>query len=85
MNPAVFNMAAKFDPVKFMRAPIQEVFDSLIKDLISFGKYLDWEVKKSMKKDQIQQIIIKHLVGLKLFDTFVLDSRLMPDVELRKL
>ena len=38
-----------------------------------------------MKKDQIQEIILKHLVDLKLFDISVLESRFMPDVELRKL
>ena len=54
-------------------------------ELITLGKHLDLEVKKSMKKDQIQEIILKHLVGLKLFDISVLESRLMPDVELRKL
>ena len=67
-------------------SPSQEVFDSLSKDeLITLGKHLDLEVKTSMRKDQIQEIILKHLVGLKLFDISVLESRLTPDVELRKL
>ena len=79
-------MSQKFDPKKFMHSPSLEVFDSLVKDdLITLGKHLDLEVKKAMKKDQIQEIILKHLVGLELFDTSVLESRLMPDVELRKL
>ena len=69
VNPAIFNMAQKFDPEKLMHSPSQEVFDSLLKEeLITLGKHLELEVKKSMKKDQIQEIIIKHLVGLKLFD-----------------
>ena len=86
VNPAIFNMAQIFDPKKFMHSPSQEVFDSLVKDeLITLGKHLDLEVKKSMKKDQIQEIILKHLVDLKLFDISVLESRFMPDVELRKL
>ena len=43
------------------------------------------EVKKSTRKDRIQEIVLIHWVSLKLFDTSVLKSRLMPDVELRKL
>ena len=86
VNPVIFNMAQKFDPKKFMHSPSLEVFDSLVKDdLIILGKHLDLEVKKAMKKDQIQEIILKHLVDLKLFDISVLESRFMPDVELRKL
>ena len=47
VNPAIFNMAEKFDPKKFMHSPSQEVFDSLVKDdLITLGKHLDLEVKK---------------------------------------
>ena len=60
-----------------MHSPSQEVFDSLLKDeLITLGKHLDLEVKKSMKEDQIQEII---------FNISVLKSRFMPDVELKKL
>lgn len=79
-------MAQKFDLEEFLNSPSQEVFDSLLKDeLITLGKHLDLEVKNSMKKDQTQDIILKHLVGLKLFNISLLESRLMPDVELRKL
>ena len=86
VNPTIFNMAQTFDPGKFMHSPSQEVFDSLLKDdLITLGKHLDLEVKKSMKKDQMQKIILKHLVGLKLFDISVSECRFVPDVELRKL
>lgn len=46
VNPTIFDMAQKF-----MYSPSQEVFDSLLKDeLITLGKYLDLEVKKSMRK-----------------------------------
>lgn len=69
-----------------MHSPGQEVFDSSLKDeLITLGKHLHLEVKKSMSKDQIQEIILQHLVSLKLFGISVLESRLMPDVQLRKL
>ena len=79
-------MAQKFDPKKFMHSPSQEVFNSLLKDeLITLGKHFDLEVNQSMRKDQIQEIIMKHFVSLELFDLPVLESRFMPDVELGKL
>ena len=70
-----------------MLKPSLEVFESLTKDdLFSLGKHLELEVKKSMRKDQIQNIIIKHLVALKVFDSAALaESFATSDTELRKL
>ena len=81
-----FNMR-QLKPEEFMLKPSLEVFESLTKDdLFSLGKHLELEVKKSMRKDQIQNIIIKHLVGLKVFESAALaESFATSDTELRKL
>lgn len=85
-DPAIFTMTQHFDPEQFMLAPSQEAFDNLKKDdLLSLGKHLNLEVKKSMRKDLIQQIITKHLVSLKIFEGSVLESLVGSDVEVRKL
>jgi len=69
-----------------MLAPSEEAFDKLKKDdLLSLGKHLNLEVKKSMRKDAIQHIITKHLVSLKIFEGSVLESLITSDVEVRKL
>jgi len=85
-DPAIFTMTQHFDPEQFMLAPSQEAFHNLKKDdLLSLGKHLSLEVKKSMRKDLIQQIITKHLVSLKIFEGSVLESLVASDVEVRKL
>ena len=54
-DPAIFTMTQHFDPAQFMLAPSREAFDNLKKDdLLSLGKHLNLEVKKSMRKDVIQ-------------------------------
>ena len=79
-------MTQQFDPEQFMLAPSQEAFDNLKKDdLLSLGKHLKLEVKKSMRKDLIQHIIMKHMISLKIFDGSVLESLVSSDVEIRKL
>ena len=61
LDSASFTMAQQFDSEQFMLAPSQEAFDNLKKDdLLSLSKYLKLEVKKSMRKDLIQHIIMKH-------------------------
>ena len=85
VNPAIFKMT-HFNPEEFMFKPSQETFDSLIKDdLISLGKHLTLDVKKATRKDQIQHIIMKHLVSLKTFQASALESMGTSDTELRKL
>ena len=66
--------------------PSQEAFDNLKKDdLLSLGKHLKLEVKKLMRKDLIQHIIMKYMISLKIFDGSVLESLVSSDVEIRKL
>ena len=46
---------ADFDPEKFMSEPCEDTFYDLKKDeLIPFVKHLKLEVKKAMRKHQIQ-------------------------------
>ena len=79
-------MTQPFDPEQFMLAPSQEAFDNLKKDeLLSLGKHLKLEVKKSMRKDLIRHIVMKHMISLKIFDGSVLESLVSSDVEIRKL
>ena len=79
-------MTQPFDPEQFMLAPSQEAFDNLKKDdLLLLGKHLKLEVKKSMRKDLIQHIVMKHMISLKIFDGSVLESLVSSDVEIRKL
>ena len=60
---------ADFDPEKFMSEPCKDTFYDLKKnDLISLAKYLRLEVKKAIRKHQIQDIIVKHLVSLQVFE-----------------
>ena len=54
-------------------------------DLLSLGKHLKLDVKKAMRKDVIQHIVMKHLVSLKLFEGSVLESISDINVEIRKL
>ena len=66
--------------------PSQEAFDNLKKDdLLSLGKHLKLEVKKLMRKDLIQHIIMKYMISLKIFDGSVLESLVLSNVEIRKL
>ena len=87
VDPATFGMT---QPEQFMLAPCQTTFENLKKDdLLSLGKHLKLEVRKAMRKDVIQHIVMKHLVSLKLFDeASVLESLASSDtsdLEIRKL
>ena len=63
---------SKFDPEQFMLEPSENAFYDLKKDeLISLAKHLKLEVKKGMRKHQIQDVIVKHLVSLKVFEEAV--------------
>ena len=72
-----------------MLAPCQTTFENLKKDdLLSLGKHLKLDVRKAMRKDVIQHIVMKHLVSLKLFEGSVLESLASSDtsdIEIRKL
>ena len=53
---------SKFDPEQFMLEPSEDAFYDLKKDeLISLAKHLKLEVKKGMRKHQIQDVIVKQL------------------------
>ena len=74
---------SQFDVEKFMSEPNEDTFHDLKKDeLISLAKYLQLEVKKAMRKHQIQDIIHKHLVSKGLFKETVLEMYESPKPEL---
>ena len=74
---------SQFDVEKFMSEPNEDTFHDLKKDeLISLAKYLQLEVKKAMRKHQIQDIILKHLVSKGLFKETVLEMYESPKPEL---
>ena len=51
----------QFDAEKLMLEPCEDTFYDLKKGkLISIAKHLKLEVKKAMRKHQIQNIIVKH-------------------------
>ena len=80
-------MALEFDPAKFMANPSEEALQYLKKDdLISLAKHLELAVKKAWRKQEIRNVIVKHLVSLKLFEESALSDFVeMPDSETRKL
>ena len=66
---------SQFDPEQFMLEPSEGAFYDLKKnELISLAKHLKLEVKKAMRKHQIQDIVIKHLVSLNIFEEAVLET-----------
>ena len=76
----------QFDAEKLMLEPCEDTFYDLKKDkLISIAKHLKLEVKKAMRKHQIQNTIVKHLVNLKVFEGTVLETVETSDSELKKL
>ena len=89
VDPATFRMMQPFNPEQFMLVPCQTTFENLKKDdLLSLGKHLKLDVRKAMRKDVIQHIVMKHLVSLKLFEGSVLESLASSDtsdIEIRKL
>ena len=66
---------SQFDAEKFKLEPSQDIFSKLRKDeLILLAKHLELEVKKAMKKHDIQDIILKHLVSEGVFEEMVLEK-----------
>ena len=62
-----------FDPKRFLLEPSQELFFKLKKDdLISLGECCNITVTSSMKKSEIQSVLLKALVESKKFDESVL-------------
>ena len=77
---------SQFDPEQFILEPREDAFYELKKDeLISLAKHLKLEVKKAMRKHQIQDIFVKHLVSLKVFEEAVLETYETFDAEDKKL
>ena len=71
-----------------MEAPDQDEFDSLRKtDLVLLAKYLNIQIRASMRKLEIQYNIAKHLVELKAFHESALKSYMpeSPEIELKRL
>ena len=63
VDPVTFRMMQPFNPEQFMLAPCQKTFENLKKDdLLFLGKPLKLDVRKAMRKDVIQHIVMKHLV-----------------------
>ena len=59
---------SQFKPEQFLSDPNKEMFYKLRKDdLISLGEYLELEVKSHMQKNEIQDVIIGHLVSTEVF------------------
>ena len=76
---------SQFDAGKLMSEPCEDTFYDLKKDeLISLAKHLKLEVKKVMRKHQIQNIV-EHLVSFKVFEQTVLETVETSDSELKKL
>ena len=66
---------SQFDEEKFMSEPWEDTFYDLKKDeLILLAKHFKLEIKKAMRKHQIQNIIVEHLVSLKVFEETVLEQ-----------
>ncbi|XP_070536498.1 uncharacterized protein [Ptychodera flava] len=78
---------AEFKPDEFMDDLDQDTFNSLRKDnLITLANFLKVEVKRSMRKREIQYRIAKHLVDLGQFEESTLkDHEPESTSELRKL
>ena len=76
---------SQFDAETFMSEPCEDTFYNLKKDeLISLAKHLKLEVKKAMRKHQILNIIVEHLVSLKVFEETVLETVETFDSEVKK-
>ena len=75
-------MMTNFNPEQFMALPSVVLFDSLTKEgLVSLGVHLGLVVNKSMTKLVIQNVLVKHLVSIEVFDValfprYVLDSEM---------
>ena len=66
---------SQFDAEKFMLEPNQDIFSKLRKDeLILLAKHLNLEVKNAMRKHDIQDAILRHLVSDVVFEEIVLEN-----------
>lgn len=60
---------SEFKPEEFMLEPTEDTFQNLRKDdLISLAKHLKIEVRSTLRKREIQKIIMEHLVSEKTFE-----------------
>ena len=74
---------SQFDAEKFMLEPNQDIFSKLRKDeLILLAKHLNLEVKNAMRKHDIQDVILKHLVSEGVFEEIVLENYEAPKQKL---
>ena len=77
---------SQFDAATFMSEPSEDTFAALKKDeLISLAKHLKLEVKTAMRKHQIQNIVLKHLVSEGIFKETVLEKYEVPKLGLSEL
>lgn len=77
---------SQFDAATFMSEPSEDTFAVLKKDeLISLAKHLKLEVKTAMKKHQIQNIVLKHLVSEGIFKETILEKYEVPKLGLSEL
>ena len=76
---------SEFKPEQFLSETDQEIFYKLRKDdLISLGENLELEVKSYMRKNEIQDVIMSHLVSSKVFKESDVKSNEMTDTEIIK-
>ena len=60
-----------FSAENFVENPDVQVFDKLKKDeLLSLGSHLGFEVKSSMKKQEIRTVVAKKLLAENIFTTY---------------
>ena len=77
---------SQFKPEEFMSSPDKGAFNALWKDeLISLAKHLEIELKHTMKKDEIRQIILNRLMNTKVFEETTLKTSSKTMLEIRKL
>ena len=77
---------SKFNPEDFMSSPDKGVFNALRKDeLILLAKHLELESKQAMRKDEIRQIIVNHLVDTEVFEGTMLETSSKTMLEIKKL
>ena len=69
-----------------MSSPDKGVFNALRKDeLILLAKHLELESKQAMRKDEIRQIIVNHLVDTEVFEGTMLETSSKTMLEIKKL
>ena len=75
-----------FQPADFSKDPDLDDFDGLNKEsLVALGRHLNLEVKKAMRKHEIQCTIVKHLVETGVFEESALICyTVKPSDEIRK-